>query len=90
MFSFRCDMNKLPNNFGKEELCELSCPEIMNNEHLLNCVYLNEGKHNKLQLEQIRNGDISDKIEVLEKLQKNSNKRINYLTPRTQEEHIIK
>ena len=30
MFAFRCDMNTLPNNV-----------EHMNNEHLLNCVYLN-------------------------------------------------
>ena len=46
----------------------------MNNERLLNYVYLNERKLNKLQLEQIRNGDISEKIGVLEKLQENSNK----------------
>ena len=62
MFSFRCEMNNLPNNFGKAELCELSCPEQMNNEHLLNCVYLNEGRVNNGSLEQLRNGNINEKI----------------------------
>ena len=54
----------------------------MNYEHLLNCVYFKEGKHNKLQLEQIRNGDISDKIEVLEKLQEIQIKQDQNLTYR--------
>ena len=86
LFAFRCEMNQIPNNFGKEELCEQSCQELMNNEHLLNCVHLNEGKHNQLQLEQLRNGDISDKIDVLKKLQDNSSRRISYINARTQEE----
>ena len=42
MFAFRCDMNMLPNNFGKTELCELSFQEQINNEHVLSCVVLNE------------------------------------------------
>ena len=45
----------------------------MNNEPLP-ILYLHEGKHNMLQLEQ-----------VLQKLQDNSCKRINYLNERRQE-----
>ena len=65
MFSFRCEMNNLPNNFGKAELCELSCTQPMNNEHLLNCVYLNEGRVHNVSLEQLRNGNISEKFKLL-------------------------
>ena len=43
MFAFRSDMNMLPNNFDKTELCEMSCKEPMNDELLLNCIVLNEG-----------------------------------------------
>ena len=79
MFAFRCDMNALPNNFGKKDLCELSCQDEMNNEHLLSCKVLNEGNPNNLELEQLRNGNISEKSEVLKKLQDNSNKRTEYI-----------
>ena len=74
----------LPNNFGKAELCELSCPEPMNNEHLLNCVYLNEGKVNNGSLEQLRNGNINEKIEVFQILQENTRKRMQFLNIKTQ------
>ena len=50
-------MNDLPNNFGKTDLCEFACNDQMNNEHLLNCVHLNENKVNILTLEQLRNGN---------------------------------
>ena len=59
MFSFRCEMNNLPNNFGKADLCELSCQELMNNDHLLKCIYLNEGRDTNVTLEQLRNGNIN-------------------------------
>ena len=29
MFAFRCQMNDLPNSFGKQELCDFDCQEIM-------------------------------------------------------------
>ena len=49
MFSYRCEMNDLPNNFGKTDLCEFACNDQMHNEHLLNCVHLNENKVNILK-----------------------------------------
>ena len=83
LFSYRCEMNDLPNNFGKEESCELACNNLMNNEHLLNCVHLNENILNNLTLNQLRNGNIVEKTEVLIKLQHNSNQRIKYILKQT-------
>ena len=83
MFSFRCEMNNLPNNFGKTDLCEMSCPELMNNDHLLSCVYLNENKSRTMNLEYLRNGNISEKIEVLRILQDNTRKRINHINSKS-------
>ena len=68
-------MNDLPNNFGKADFCEFSCNNLMNDEHLLNCVHLNERKFNNLTLEQLRNGNIAEKVKVFNKLQHNSNQR---------------
>ena len=82
--AFRCDMNMLPNNFGKTELCEMSCKEPMNNEHLLKCIVLNEENPCYLELEQLRNGNISEKIVVLKKLQENSKRRTEYIRIKTQ------
>ena len=79
LFSFRSEMNNLPNNFGKSELCEFSCPEEMTNEHLLNCVYLNQGRNIKLDIEQLRNRNIKEKNDVFKVLQDNTRKRINFL-----------
>ena len=72
-------MNDLPNNFGKEESCELACNNLMNNEHLLNCVHLNENILINLTLNQLRNGNIVEKTEVLNKLQPISSQRIKYI-----------
>ena len=72
-------MNDLPNNFGKSELCELGCAELMDSNHLLKCSHLNEGQLNNLTLEQFRNGNINEKTEVFNKLQSNSNKRSQYI-----------
>ena len=83
MFAFRCQMNDLPNNFGKEELCEFDCKELMNNEHLLSCVHLNKGQLHDLQLEQIRNGNLFEKVKVLKKLQENKERRTQYLELKT-------
>ena len=69
MFAFCCNMNILPNNVGNTELCEISCQEEINNEQLLSCKVLNEGKSNNLELEQLRNGNIADKKKVSRKFQ---------------------
>ena len=56
----------------------------MNNEHLLTCVYLNKGQLHNLDMENIRNGNIIEKIEALKKLQENSEQRIKYIKSTTQ------
>ena len=79
LFSFRCEVNSLPNNFGSLDLCEFSCQEFMNNYHLLNCPVLNEGQPTSLRIEQLFNGNIEEKIQEYRKLQRNSEKRNEYL-----------
>ena len=74
LFAFRCEMNILPNNFGNTDLCEFQCQELMNNEHLLGCLYLNNRQPTILKLENILNGNIIEKIEVLRILQTNTEK----------------
>ena len=78
MFSFLCEMNNLPNNFGKTDLCEMSCTELMSNDHLLRCVHLND-----ISLEQLRHGNIKEKIEVLRILQHNTRKRIEHINSKS-------
>ena len=79
MFAFRCEMNNLPDNFGKSEMCEQQCQTLMNNEHLLSCSHLNQGQSQQLEMNQIRNGNIVEKIEVLKKLQENSERRLKLI-----------
>ena len=68
-------MNNPPYNFGKSELCELLCHKLINNEHLMTCSYLNKERNNTVCLEQLRNGNITQKIEFFEILQQNTRKR---------------
>ena len=84
MFAFRSEINNLPNNLGKKDLCELSCQELMDNEHLLTCVHLNERRVTNVNLEHIRNGNISEKINVLKILQEKTRKRITYINLKMQ------
>ena len=79
LFAYRCEMNDLPNNFGKSDSCELSCNVLMNNEHLLNCAHLNESNLNNLTLNQLRNGNTIEKVEVLNQLQHNATIRNKYI-----------
>ena len=67
LFAIRCEMNDLPNNFGKTDICEICFSEPMNNQHLLNCFVLNNGEHSQLTYEQILNGNIDEKTLVLKK-----------------------
>ena len=74
IFSYRCEMNDLPFNFGRKTNCELGCSIEMNNEHLLNCPILNQ--HNgKMEYNQILNGTNNQKISILRKLQENDKRR---------------
>ena len=64
-------------------LCEMSCTELMSNDHLLRCVHLNESTPIDISLEQIRNGNIREKIEVLRILQHNTRKRIEHINSKS-------
>ena len=47
----------------------------MNNEHLLNCVHLKNVNLKKNTLEQLRNGNIDEKVKVKKKTSHNLNQR---------------
>ena len=74
LFAFRCEVNVLPNNFVNTDLCEFQCQELMNNEHLLGCLFLNNRQPTILKLQSILNGNINEKVELLRKLQTNTEK----------------
>ena len=77
IFSYRCEMNDLPFNFGRKTNCELGCSIVMNNEHLLNCPILIQ--HNgKMEYNQILNGTNNQKISILRKLQENTREEITH------------
>ena len=42
MFSYCCEIHDLLNNFGKSDGCEFNCKELLSNDNLLNCAYLNK------------------------------------------------
>ena len=71
MFSYRCEMNDLPLNYGRKTNCELGCSSEMNNEHLLNCPKIKQGD-DQFEYNLILNGTNSQKIKILRKLQENS------------------
>ena len=79
LFAYRCEMNDWPNNFGKSDSCKLACNVLMNNEHLLNSAHLNESNLNNLTLNQLRNGNTIEKVEVLNQLQRNATLRNKYI-----------
>ena len=74
IFLYRCEMNDLPFNFGRKTNCELGCSSEMNNEHLLNCPIIKEG-NDQFEYNLILNGTNSQKIQILRKLQENSERR---------------
>jgi len=80
LFAYRTEMNDLPNNFGRDDICEMGCLEAMDNSHLLLCSGLNYNDPHELKYEQLLNGNINEKVAVLKKLQENAEKRTNYLS----------
>ena len=74
IFSYRCEMNDLPFNFGRKTNCELGCSSQMNNEHLLNCPIIKEG-NDQFEYNLILNGTNSQKIQILRKFQENAERR---------------
>ena len=57
VFSLRLEMNENPCNFGSKIQCEMGCPEIQENSHILECPKLNESGQ-ELNIEDILNGSI--------------------------------
>ena len=60
-------------------MCEQQCQTLMNNKHLLSCSHLKQGQSQQLEMNQIQNGNIVEKIELLKKLQENSERRLKLI-----------
>ena len=72
-------MNDLPCNYGDKTNCKMGCfEEILKNEHLLNCPYLNQDT-NKENIKDILNGSNAQKKKILIRMNKNNQRRIEYL-----------
>ena len=72
-------MNDLPYNYGDKTFCEMGCfEEVLNNEHLLNCPNLNQDR-NKENIKDILNGSNAQKKKILYRINKNNQRRIEYL-----------
>ena len=83
IFSFRSRSNKLTYNYPgnkEKELCE--CGVNITNEHLYNCLMLNQGKIVEDNYEQIFNGTLSEQKQVLNILEQNMNKHEDYALAR--------
>ena len=79
LFLIRSEMNDLPCNFGKETQCEQGCYEVLNSEHLNSCPKLNKLNNKTHNYENILNGKINQKVEVLRNIQENIIERIQKL-----------
>ena len=72
-------MNDLPCNYGDKTNCEMGChEEILNNEHLLNCPNLNQDR-SKENIKDILNGSNAQKQKILYRINKNNQRRLEYL-----------
>ena len=60
IFKLRSRTNKLHSNWGETVLCETSCGQTLNNEHILKCIILKEGDIEQSQLNLIYNGNIKE------------------------------
>ena len=73
-------MNYLPCNFGKETQCEQGCYEVLNSEHLNACPKLKKKENIKTyNYENILNGKVNQKLEVLKIIEENNIKSIQKL-----------
>ena len=79
IFQLRSRRNKLPSNWGEDKPCETGCGLILNNDHILNCFLLNESESEKYDLNLIYNGNIEEKIRILNIFRRNSIRRKKYL-----------
>ena len=71
IFSLRTEMNNLPCNYGKPEICYFGCQEAMSNEHIILCPVVNLENPHTLKYEYLLNGNITEKIEALNKFKGN-------------------
>ena len=69
--------NKIPNNFGYKQVCEMGCSNtLLDNEHILNCPKIAVKMNN---FNDILNGSLKKKIEIVRIYQENQEKRRKYL-----------
>ena len=74
MFSIRTEMNDFPCNFGYKTDCDMGCKQILNSEHMLTCLALNEEETN-LKYENILKGTMQQKVTILRKITQNEEKK---------------
>ena len=73
MFEIRNDMTKIPDNFGNKSLC--LCGQRENMEHIYNCEIWNKTENEKIQYNNIYNGNIKKQIRILKIFEQNLEKR---------------
>ena len=56
-----------------KEFCIEKCNQVLNNEHITWCPYLNES--NDYKYSHILNGDLNEKLEALKQIKENTRKR---------------
>ena len=84
IFGLRCEMNILKSNFKRnrsinEKYCIKACMKEIDNEHLIYCRELN-GK-SEINYEYVLNGSMQQKVEVLNQVKLNEEKRMNKKAP---------
>ena len=79
IFQLRSRKNKLPSNWGETKFCKTGCGFILDIDHILNCLILNENKSEKFDLNLIYNGKIHEKYEIRNIFRRNINRRNKYL-----------
>ena len=73
MFEIRNDMTKIPDNYGNKSLC--LCGQRENMEHIYNCEIWNKTENEKIQYNNIYNGNIKKQIRILKIFEQNLEKR---------------
>ena len=61
LFSHRTEMNELPCNSGKPELCYFGCQEAMSNQHIILCPVVNSDKTQTVKYEYLLDGNVAEK-----------------------------
>ena len=77
IFEILARANRIPSNWGKQTLCETGCSEVLNNEHILRCLVLNENRITNI--EYIYNGSVEEKLNTLNIFKRNIKRRKMYL-----------